>query len=216
MLCKKNQLLYLDCKDDSYELIPQNPQMPDYKIAIFFSGLERSLQNSAYNARVDEYKAAAYALKAYAGMPYEKIADTRLRDVPPTVFYQYGEGLPKNWKKRAEHFYTELARSEAGAEAWRQGNLKEYGRLVFESGYSSVHNYESGCPELIKLYEIMRRTDGIYGGRFSGAGFKGRCMAIIDSAFAESIERKVEEEYLQEFPALRGSTGLRCVILPMA
>ena len=30
-----------------------------------------------------------------------------------------------------------------------------------------------------KLYEIMADTDGIYGGRFSGAGFKGCCMALI-------------------------------------
>ena len=204
VLCRKNQLLYLDCKDDSYELIPTPANMPPYKIAIFFSGLQRSLQNSAYNARVDECKAASYALKAFSGMPYEKYADTRLRDVPPSVYYQYGERLPETWKKRAEHFYSELARAEAGAEAWRNGDLKEYGRLVFESGYSSVHNYESGCPELIKLYEIMRHTDGIYGGRFSGAGFKGCCMALIDPEYSEAIERKVQEEYLKAFPNLRG------------
>lgn len=204
VLCRKDQLLYLDTQDDSYELIPTPSDMPEYKIAIFFSGLERSLANSAYNARVDECKAAAYALKAFSGMPYERYADTRLRDVPPAVYYQYGRMLPENWRKRAEHFYTELARAEAGAEAWRRGDLHEYGRLVFESGYSSVHNYECGCPELIELYEIMRRTDGIYGGRFSGAGFKGCCMALIDPAFAEHIERRVEEEYLKKFPALRG------------
>lgn len=37
VLCRKNQLLYLDCKDDSYELIPQHPDMPAYKIAIFIN-----------------------------------------------------------------------------------------------------------------------------------------------------------------------------------
>lgn len=204
VLCRKDQLLYLDTQDDSYELIPTAPDMPPYRFAIFFSGLERSLVSSKYNARVDECKASAYALKAFSGMPYEKYVDTRLRDVPPAVYYQYGDRLPESWHKRAEHFYTELARAELGAEAWRRGDLLEYGRLVFESGYSSVHNYESGCPELIALYNIMRRTDGIYGGRFSGAGFKGCCMALIDPAFAESIERKVEEAYLREFPALRG------------
>ena len=204
MLCKKDQLLYLDCADDHYELIPTPKDMPPYRIAIFFSGLQRSLQNSAYNARVDECKAAAFALKAYAGMPYGKLKDTHLRDVPPAIFYQYGERLPEPWLKRATHFYTELARAEAGAEAWRNGDLQEYGRLVFESGYSSVNNYECGSPELIRLYEIMRHTDGIYGGRFSGAGFKGCCMALIDPAYAESIERQVEQEYLASFPALRG------------
>lgn len=204
VLCRKGQLLYLDTKDDSYELIPISPDMPPYKIAIFFSGLERSLANSAYNARQDECKAAAYALKAFAGIEYEKFIDTRLRDVPVEIFHQYKEQLPLNWRKRAEHYYTEIARAEAGAEAWRQGDLKEYGRLVFDSGYSSVHNYESGCPELIKLYDIMTHTEGIYGGRFSGAGFKGCCMALIDPAYAESIEHKVEEEYLKAFPELKG------------
>ncbi|MBR2731356.1 MAG: hypothetical protein IKD72_05150, partial [Clostridia bacterium] len=51
---------------------------------------------------------------------------------------------------------------EAGAEAWRRGDLEAYGRLSFESGWSSIHNWESGAPEQIKLYEIMRETDGIY------------------------------------------------------
>ena len=53
----------------------------------------------------------------------------------------------------------------------------------------------------------MTRTDGIYGGRFSGAGFKGCCMALIDPAYEESIFRKIEDEYLDAFPALRGRYG---------
>jgi galactokinase/galacturonokinase len=48
----------------------------------------------------------------------------------------------------------------------------------------------------------MRSTDGIYGGRFCGAGFKGCCMALIDPAFEESIVEKVSKEYLDAFPNL--------------
>ncbi len=204
VLCKKDQLLYLDTKDDSYQLIEKNPNMPEFKIAIFFSGLERSLANSKYNSRADECKAAAYALKAFAGMEYEKFNDTILRDVPVEVFEKYKDQLPENWKKRATHYYSEIARAEEGAKAWLEGDLKKYGQLVFASGKSSVENYESGCPELIKLYEIMCHTEGIYGGRFSGAGFKGCCMALIDPAYAKSIEEQVEKEYLEAFPHLKG------------
>ena len=50
----------------------------------------------------------------------------------------------------------------------------------------------------------MRETDGIYGGRFSGAGFKGCCMAIIDPAKADSIREKVTQAYLTDFPHLTG------------
>ena len=50
----------------------------------------------------------------------------------------------------------------------------------------------------------MTETDGIYGGRFSGAGFKGCCMALIDPAYEESILEKVKREYLKAFPNMEG------------
>jgi len=202
--CRKNHLLYMDLKDDSYELIPQLPEMKPYKIAIFFSGLERSLAGSAFNMRVDECRSAAYALKAYAGMEYGKFEETNLRDVPYEVYLQYKDRLPDNWRKRAEHWYTEVARVEKGAEAWRRGDIEAFGKLSFESGRSSIENWETGSPELKTLYEILTVTDGIYGGRFSGAGFKGCVMALIDPAYEESIKERVEREYLKVFPNLTG------------
>ena len=200
---KKNKLLYLDTKDDSYELIETHPEMKPYKIAVFFSGVERTLVGSKFNMRVDEARSAAYALKAYAGLEYGKFNETYLRDVPVEIFQKYKDRLPENFMKRAEHWYTEFDRVQRGAEAWRRGDIEEFGRLSFESGKSSIYNWETGSPELIKLYEIMTHTDGIYGGRFSGAGFKGCCMALIDPAFEESITKKVTEEYLSEFPLLK-------------
>ena len=202
--CKKDHLLYLDTRDDSYELIPQHADMKPYKIAIFFSGLERSLAGSAFNMRVDECRSAAYALKAYAGMEYGKFDQTNLRDVPVEYYHRYKDRLPDNWRKRAEHWYSEFDRVQRGAEAWRKGDIEEFGRLSFESGRSSIYNWETGSPELKALYEIMTRTDGIYGGRFSGAGFKGCCMALIDPAFEEHIKQTVAREYLKAFPELEG------------
>ncbi len=202
--CKKDHLLYLNTKDDSYELIPKNKNMKPYKFAIFFSGLDRSLAGSDYNLRVNECKSAAYALKAYSGMEYGKFNDTYLSDVPYEAFEKHKDKLPENWRKRAEHWYSETHRVEKAVDAWRRGDIEEYGRLSFESGYSSIYNWETGSPELIKLYEIMTETEGIYGGRFSGAGFKGCCLAIINPDFEESIIEKVKSEYLKAFPHLEG------------
>ena len=202
--CRKDHLLYMDMQDDSYELIPAHPSMKPYKIAIFFSGLERSLAGSKFNMRVDECRSAAYALKAYAGMEYGKFEETNLREVPREVYEQYKSRLPENWAKRAEHWYTEFDRVQRGAEAWSRGDIEAFGRLSFESGWSSIYNYETGSPELKKLYEIMTETDGIYGGRFSGAGFKGCCMALIDPAYEAAITERVTREYLKVFPHLEG------------
>lgn len=201
--CRKEKLLYMDLLDDSYELIPTNPNMKPYSFAIFFSGLERSLAGSKFNMRVDECRSAAYALKGFSGMEYGKFEETNLRDVPYEIYLRYKDKLPENWAKRAEHWYSEYHRVIDGAQAWRDGDIEKFGRLVFESGRSSIENYETGSPELKKLYEIMTETDGIYGGRFSGAGFKGCCMALIDPDKEAEILERVEREYTAAFPNLK-------------
>nr|AIF25970.1 putative gHMP kinase family protein [uncultured bacterium Ad_095_K16_contig2] len=203
VLGKKDHLLYLDTADGSYELIPTHKDMKPYKIAIFFSGLEHSLAGSKYNMRVDELRAGVYALYAFAGLEYGKFREANARNIPPEIYEAYKDRLPAPWARRCEHWYTEFRRVEQGAAAWKRGDIEEYGRLSFESGWSSIHNWESGAPEQIRLYEIMRQTDGIYGGRFSGAGFKGCCMALIDPAFEESVTKQVTEAYLKDFPHLR-------------
>ena len=204
VLSRAHHLLYLDTKDGLYELIPEHPAMKPYKIAIFFSGLEHSLAGSKYNMRVDELRSGIYALQAFAGMEYGKFSDANARNVPREIYEQYKNRLPEPWRRRCEHWYTEFERVEKGAEAWRRGDIEEYGRLSFESGWSSIHNWESGAPEQIHLYEIMTQTTGIYGGRFSGAGFKGCCMALIDPTFEDDIQHSVTQQYLAAFPDMEG------------
>lgn len=208
VLSKKDHLLYLDTLDGKYELIPQPANMKPYKIAIFYSGLEHSLVGSKFNMRVDELRSGVYALQAFAGMEYGKFKEANARNVPREIYEQYKNCLPEPWAKRCEHWYTEFDRVEKGAEAWRKGDIETYGKLSFESGWSSIHNWESGAPEQIRLYDIMTQTEGIYGGRFSGAGFKGCCMALIDPAYEEVISRQVTEQYLASYPEMTGKYGV--------
>lgn len=211
-LCKKDSLLYLDCNDDSFANIPKPANMPPFKIGIFFSGLQRNLsQSSAYNNRVDECKAAAFALYSYAvtdrigGIDLDhglKFKDMYLRLIPESIFDEFGDRLPLSWQKRARHFYSEMDRVQKGIEYWKNGDLVSYGRLINESGKSSIVNYECGSPELIKLYEILSNLPGVYGARFSGAGFKGCCMALINPDYTEEICKAVKTQYLASFPML--------------
>ncbi|MCR5431711.1 MAG: GHMP kinase [Lachnospiraceae bacterium] len=202
VLSKRDSILFLDCNDDSYEIIPKSVDSDAYEIAVFFSGLERSLASSAYNLRLDECRAAAYSLLEYAGLQRKAIVETRLRDVPRDAFDAYKNRLPEVFARRAQHFFEEDERACLGAQAWRRGDIEEYGKLISESGKSCIGLYECGCPELITMYEIMRRTPGIYGGCFSGAGFKGSCMAFIEKGRTEEVTASVMKEYIKAFPAL--------------
>lgn len=199
-LGKKDGLLFLDCDSNEYRIIKRNPDMPDFEIGIFFSGLTRSLVNSDYNLRVYECKTAAWNMLAYLDQPLKTFDRTFLRDIPKATYDQTRIAMPKRFAKRAEHFYSEYRRVRQGVTAWESGNLKLFGKLSFDSCESSIHNYECGSPELIAIYEIMRTLPGVYGGRFSGAGFKGACIALVDPAHKEEIEREMTRQYLEKFP----------------
>ncbi len=201
-LCEEEKLLYLDTETSEYQILPfgDGQHKLPFKIGIFFSGVTRKLTGTDYNLRVSECKTAAWIMQAYENIPLQEMSATRLHDVPESLFEKYESRMPERFAKRARHFYTECDRVKAGVEAWTKGDIKTFGKLIFESCESSMNNYECGSPELIELYKIMRRTDGIFGGRFSGAGFKGACIALIDPEKEDSIREYVTKEYLSAFP----------------
>lgn len=199
-LGKKDGLLFLDCDSNEYRVIKKNPEMPEFELGIFFSGLTRSLVNSDYNLRVSECKTAAWNMLAYTDQPLKTFDKTFLRDIPKATFEKTRIAMPARFARRAEHFYSEYRRVRQGVTAWETGNLKLFGKLSFDSCESSIHNYECGSPELIAIYEIMRTLPGVWGGRFSGAGFKGACIAIVDPAYKEQIEKELTARYLEQFP----------------
>lgn len=202
VLCEADKLLYLDTKTSEYKLLPfgkEGGKLP-FEIGVFFSGVTRKLTGTDYNLRVSECKAATWIMEAYENIPLKELEETRLRDVDENIFLKYENRMPVRFAKRARHFYSECDRVKAGIKAWEEGDIKKFGQYIFESCESSIHNYECGSPELIAIYEIMKTLDGIYGGRFSGAGFKGACIALVDPDKKDEIKEKLTIEYLKRFP----------------
>jgi len=223
-LGKKDELLFLDCDTNEYRHIKfgSNPSSSKrgseggFEIGIFFSGLTRSLVNSDYNLRVFECKTAAWNVLAYQNQPLKTFDKTFLRDISKEAFEATRDRMPQRFAKRAQHFYCEYRRVRQGVTAWESGNLPLFGKLIFDSCESSIHNYECGSPELIAIYNILHygtvdpsstvlppssgALPGVYGARFSGAGFKGAVIALVDPAHKQQIETELTRQYLEEFP----------------
>jgi galactokinase/galacturonokinase len=108
--------------------------------------------------------------------------------------------LPERFQKRADHFFSENERVKKGVAAWKKGDLNSFGQLMFASGASSIRNYECGCPELITIYNILRETPGVYGARFSGAGYRGCCIGLIDPEYKDTIKARIAAEYPLKHP----------------
>ena len=207
VLCRKGKLLYLDTLDGSYDLVEAGDNAKPYEIGIFFSGLGHKLAGSKYNMRADELKSAAYAVKAFAGIEYGKFEETVMRDVEKQTFDKYKDRLPESFRKRAEHWFDECERVKKGVEAWRNGDSEAFGSLMNLSGLSSVKLWETGSEELTALTGILQKTDGVYGARFSGAGFGGCCVALTCPGKRDEIAFNVNKEYSRLFPQLEFSAA---------
>ena len=95
-----------------------------------------------------------------------------------------------------------MERVEKGMELWEKGDIENFGKLIKQSGESSIKNYECGSEEMIKIYEILNSIKGVYGARFSGAGFRGWCFAFIknDKRIKNEIKITIKNEYLKFYP----------------
>lgn len=201
LLSSHGFLTHMNCKTKEHKLVPSPKQsnfQKSYKILLAFSGLRNALTNSpGYNLRVVEcHEAARILLKASGNDNLEP----RLCNVDPEAYETHKGLLEPNLAKRAEHYFSENMRVMKGLEAWASGNLEEFGKLISASGLSSIQNYECGCEPLQQLYEILLRAPGVYGTRFSGAGFRGCCLAFVEANLAEEAVTFVTEEYQKAQP----------------
>ena len=202
-LAERDTLTLIDCAGETHARIRLGADRdggaapPAFKILLAFSGLREALTSTGYNARVEECREAARRLLRAPGA-----RDAVLGDVSPETHAREKENLPAHLRRRAAHFFGEAARVADGEVAWRRGDLRAFGALVAESGVSSVENYECGCAPMNALREMVCATRGMFGARFSGAGFRGCVVGLVEVAEAEAAARSVREMYAAAFPEL--------------
>lgn len=188
---KKNALLFMDTVAVSVSPIPD--PLPSFAWIVAYSGISRELTKSGFNVRVEECYQAAVAL-----LPDAKI----LSDVPREVFEDRKMRLTENLRKRATHFFTEVERVQQGVKSWNEANLEVFGQLMNQSCQSSINNYEVGSEILVELHELVSGMDSVYGSRFSGGGYGGCVVALVQRAAAENICAFITKKFSARHPDL--------------
>lgn len=172
---KRDHMLAIDSRAGTWEPVALGSGAPPYRIAVIASGTTRNLAGTEYNNRVEECNASCAKLAGFAG----RDDVTGLHDLDDAIFKEFGERLPRTELLRARHFFTERARVRRGIDLWKRGELDGFGELMNASCQSSIENWEAGSPELIELQRTLEATPGVYGSRFSGAGFGGCVVALV-------------------------------------
>src|SRR5690625_786634 len=155
----------MDCKTGEHSLIKKSDEMPEFEVVVVYSGVSKALMGTDYNNRVDESKVAGWLIQELANQKVSALQDIQLRDIPVESYYEYRDQVPGRFRRRLDHYFSEQERVQKGLEAWRSGDINSFGQLMFESGQSSIDQYECGCPELITIFEILKECEGVYWAR---------------------------------------------------
>ncbi|MCB1125403.1 MAG: galactokinase [Verrucomicrobiae bacterium] len=209
LLSRRDHLTVIDCRafDGSetggvltgIQHIPRHPGMPAVRILLAMSGVTQAILTTGYNTRVAECEQAARVLLDAAGKPG---SSPHLGKVLPAEYEAHRDRLSGPTARRARHFFTETQRVQDGVAAWRDGDVTRFGRLMTESGHSSIENYECGSPPLMDLFNLLTDMPGVHGARFSGAGFRGCCIALIAAEAAGAAGPAILEDYSRKHPEL--------------
>lgn len=208
VLSMNNQLMLMDCLTNEYDMIDKGADFKDFEVIVVYSGISKKLMGTDFNNRVEEVRVAGWLLLELAGQPLPALEDVKLRNIPIEIYHQYKDQLPERFRKRAAHFYTEQERVLAGAEAYAKGDIEQFGQLMFESGNSSFYQQETGIPEMKCIFDILEETEGVYGARPSGAGFRGAAIGLVDPSKKEVIKAKIDAIYPVQFPAIKDVYGV--------
>ena len=187
MFGKAGHLLFTDFRSLGHEAISMAGS--DVTLAITLSGVTHALVAGEYNSRRHECSEAA---KFFAERD-PKV--TMLRDVTMKQLLAAEAVLDPRFFKRAMHVVGEDERVFTGMKLLKKGDIAAFGKLLYQSHESSMHNFENSCKELDVLVEIAKSIDGVFGARLTGGGFGGAMLTMMKNDARQRFETTVKQEY---------------------
>ena len=178
---RAHHALLIDCRSLETEAVPLPPEVV---VVVLDTETRRGLVDSAYNERRAQCETAA----DFFGVP-------ALRDVSISQFEARAHELDEVIRRRARHVITENERTLRAAEAMREADATELGRLMNESHVSLRDDFEVSSEALNVMVDCALAENGCYGARMTGAGFGGCAVALVDSRMASEFAHDVSGAY---------------------
>lgn len=188
---KANSLVFLDFRTFTIETVPF-PQNCTFLVCN--TGMKHTLVESEYNERRQTCEDSVLEFGRILGRQIKA-----LRDVTWEEFQQYGSQLPPLLARRSAHVIGENKRVFEARRLLLMGDIKKFGKLMYESHCSSIHNFENSCSELDFLVEQSSKIDGVIGARLSGGGFGGSVIVLVETPFAMNVSELLTRAFEKHF-----------------
>lgn len=187
---EKNKAIILNCDTLKHKMVDCN--LGDYSLAIINTNKHRELSESKYNERVEECQQALADLR-------EEISINYLCDLNAEKFALHSHLIKDGTVlKRATHVVKENDRVHTAAKALNEGNLAEFGRLMYASHQSLRELYEVSGKELDAIVDFCASYPNVIGARMTGAGFGGCAIALLKKGCEEDFAKHLSEDYFNK------------------
>ena len=187
---EKDKAIVLDCDSLEYKIVECN--LGDQVLTIINTKKPRGLAESKYNERVEECQTALKLLN-------QEITLHNLCDLTADKFALHSHLIQdKTILKRATHVVKENDRVNLAAKALSEGNLEEFGRLMYASHESLKDLYEVTGKELDTVVEFCSTYTNVTGARMTGAGFGGCAIAILKKGAEADFSEKLTAYYQEK------------------
>ena len=206
-LATPDHLLLLDCR--SLEVVQVPFARPDLTVLVTNSNVRHALDDGGYAARRADCERAADILGVAC-----------LREATLSQVEAARGELGETGFRRARHVVTEIARTQAAADALTRGAWDTLGELMAASHLSLRDDYEVSCPELDLLVDLAASEPGVIGTRMTGGGFGGCTVTLVETHRADAVMASVSRGYRQgtgrdcTMFTTRPAAGARIVELP--
>jgi galactokinase len=195
---KSNQVMLLDCANLHHTYYPLD--LKEYQIVLFDTQIKHALASSEYNTRRLECEQGVGVLQ----QKYPSIKT--LRDASKQQVEQClapNNHLDKNAisnkvYQRCKYVVDEIERVQLAVKDLLAGDIKAFGKKMFETHEGLSKLYEVSCPELDILVNAVKDNPYVLGARMMGGGFGGCTINIIKKSEVQATINTVAEVYAQQ------------------
>lgn len=188
---KRNKLILLNCESLNYSLI--DADFSPFKIVLLNTNVSHNLASSEYNTRREECE------KGLSVIQENHPQYAFLAEVPENIIESIKDSVSEKVYHRALFVSRENTRTLKAAELIQEGNIQEFGALMYQTHEGLSKNYEVSCPELDFLVERSKEFPQVVGSRMMGGGFGGCTINLVHENFVDEFIVLATNAYKKKF-----------------
>jgi galactokinase len=188
---KDGHVIVLDCRSLTHTYAPIN--LKEYMIVLCDTKVKHSLVDSEYNTRRQECETGVKILRQH----HPEIKS--LRDVSLEMLESHRSEFSGKVYDRCRYVVEEIKRVPEASEDLSRGDLKAFGRKMYETHDGLSKLYEVSCEELDFFVGEAKKFPEVLGARMMGGGFGGCTINIIKKDFVTTFEEHLRKAYKQKF-----------------